>query len=186
MSAVNADDTLVDAYLRALAFHYRLVEAELAATTFDEAIDEGADESGVGRETIRAMAEGADWWACESIEEAVAHEPVRAWGLLLAVIAREPNDAVLQAIAAGPLEDLMNEQDNEFFEHVVEEAKRNRRLARALSGTWIDSPAIRERIAPLLVPPFLPAYESGNWPNQAESISPRIAVAPNVRRRRRG
>src|SRR5687768_11475068 len=58
------------------------------------------------------------------------------WALILAVLAKDQSNRVLEDLSAGPLEDLLADHGEEVIDRVEREAKLNPDFARLLGGVW--------------------------------------------------
>jgi hypothetical protein len=89
-------------------------------------------------------------WADEELSRLVRTEPDTALEIIRAVISEAPNNAVLAAVAAGPLEDLLFYHGEVVIELVERFAAHDERFRKALSGVWGEnrmSPGIQARVA---------------------------------------
>ena len=85
--------------------------------------------------------------AWEEVDELVRSDGDVGWKLVLQLINAAPDDGVLAAVAAGPLEDLLARMRDEQFDRVEVEARRSPKFRRCLTGVWGLAPRIRERLA---------------------------------------
>lgn len=83
--------------------------------------------------------EDANWWAIRKFDEAADLEPELCWTAILAVLRKSPNDNVVAAIGAGPLEDLIQLHGPDFVEVIAAEAEHNPSLGAALQKVWLES-----------------------------------------------
>src|SRR3954468_24780931 len=74
-------------------------------------------------------------WSYEVMRALISDAPEIAWPILLEIIDRAPEEA-LGYVAAGPLEDLINEHGFEIIDAIETEAGRNPRLRKTLVGVW--------------------------------------------------
>jgi len=58
------------------------------------------------------------------------------WQIILAVVASSPSDKVLGALAAGPLEDLVEYAGDQFIDRIEVEARRSPAFRALLGGVW--------------------------------------------------
>jgi hypothetical protein len=75
-------------------------------------------------------------WATELLVHLTEDEPEVAWGLILDLIERAPDDDALGWVAAGPLEDLLCHHGAELIDRVEALASADARFRRCLSGVW--------------------------------------------------
>jgi len=84
------------------------------------------------------------WWAVNRFWEA---DPEDCWLAILATLSREPPPTVSGALAAGPLEDLIDDHGPQFIERIETEARRNPAFRDLLLGVWKSStPEIWARV----------------------------------------
>lgn len=147
---------MLETYLRVLRTTSDSLEAE--ATARDE-----ADRLAILAKHDQAQLE--DWWAWETVERMVYEDPVTALSVLVRIIDATTSDEELAHVAAGHLEDLIQESGSELLDLLESEALRNPRLCKALSGIWLEDPPqqVKARVSRLLYPPYLPAYRAENW-----------------------
>jgi hypothetical protein len=73
--------------------------------------------------------------------------PEDTWQVILAVLSLGPSDEVIGILAAGPLEDLIQEHGPGFVERIETEARRNPVFRQLLGGVWrSSSPDIWARV----------------------------------------
>lgn len=69
------------------------------------------------------------------------------WKAILEVLALNPPENVLGVLAAGPLEDLIDECGEQFIERIEREAREHRVFRDLLRGVWKSgSPEIWQRV----------------------------------------
>jgi hypothetical protein len=74
-------------------------------------------------------------------------DPEDAWQIILAVLSLRPKDNVVGMLAAGPLEDLIDDNGAEFIERIEEEARKSPAFRHLLGGVWRSStPEIWARV----------------------------------------
>lgn len=90
-----------------------------------------------------------DWWAVERFMQPRTLEETEAgWLAILEVLAREPARQVLDALAAGPLEDLIHYWGPAFVDRIEEEAHSNDAFRALLDRVWESStPEVWTRVA---------------------------------------
>lgn len=82
-----------------------------------------------------------------------ANEPELAWPIILALVEAAPNHEAIAFVAAGPLEDLVQNYGDEFGDRIVERARDDAAFRSALRGVWgweRVSESLRTRIFELL------------------------------------
>jgi len=83
--------------------------------------------------------------AWKLVEESIRRDPDTGLGLVLELIDAAPDDFILATIAAGPLEDLLNDSPHILIERVAIEARRDpnskildcRRGPALIIATWL-------------------------------------------------
>ena len=81
------------------------------------------------------------WWA---VERFMPGPSTRApaedcWAAILEVLSRNPPEQVIAVLAAGPLEDLIDDHGPEFIERIETESRRNASFRKLLGGVWKSS-----------------------------------------------
>jgi uncharacterized protein DUF6869 len=87
--------------------------------------------------------------AWTAVDRVVATDSESGWQLVLKLIEAAPDDKVLAAIAAGPLEDLIFEWSPLLIDRIETHARRDPKFRRCLTGVWLSvelSPEISNRI----------------------------------------
>ena len=88
-----------------------------------------------------ATRDDALFWAVTAVNELVGKDPERAWNLTLRLIDKAPNPESLSYVAAGPLEDLLNDHGGAVIDRVELHARRDPKFRLALSDVWGTSNA---------------------------------------------
>jgi hypothetical protein len=87
----------------------------------------------------RLCAEADYWWAHETVSDAV-RDGTLPLDVLDALVGDPEGDSDYRAyIAAGPLEDLLNEHADMYADPFADRARVNGLWAEALGGVWLDS-----------------------------------------------
>lgn len=88
------------------------------------------------------------WWAIERfILPEHLQEAEDAWEAILEVLKRQPPAEVIGMLAAGPLEDLINDWGPTFIDRIETEARKNPAFHHLLGGVWKSStPEVWQRI----------------------------------------
>ena len=89
------------------------------------------------------------WWAVDRFMEVISDGTVAedCWLAILEVLRREPPQAVLDILAAGPLEDIIEHCGPEFIDRIEVEARRSPPFRSLLRGVWQSStPEIWARV----------------------------------------
>ena len=77
----------------------------------------------------------ANFWAFDAWFD--MQEDVDAvWWFVLAVVAKDQSNRVMEQTAAGPLENLLADHGEKVIDRVEREAKSNPNFARLLGGVW--------------------------------------------------
>ena len=84
---------------------------------------------------------------CEYVDDLVTRDPEAGWLMILDLIAAAPDDRVLAAIAAGPLEDLAKRSPELFVDRIEIQARRDAKFRRCFTGVWGTPPVIQKRLA---------------------------------------
>jgi hypothetical protein len=79
------------------------------------------------------------FWAFEEMCDVVAMEPDRALQLILMILSKDDSVPVVQILAAGPLEDLLDTHGDAMIGKIEEEARTNPKFAFLLGGVWPSS-----------------------------------------------
>lgn len=79
-----------------------------------------------------------NWWAIEAMFEIPFEQPELAWELILRIHAATDSEEVRTMLAAGPIEDLMEQHGAEFIERVETFARRDPLFRRLLAGVWLS------------------------------------------------
>ena len=88
------------------------------------------------------------WWAVQKFMPGTDRAPPDdCWAVILEVLSRNPPDKVISVLAAGPLEDLIDDHGPEFIERIEIESRRNPSFRNLLGGVWQSStPDIWSRV----------------------------------------
>ena len=76
------------------------------------------------------------FWTFEKFDELNSKNPRACWDALLELLNRMPQDEIEGMMAAGILEDFIENHGEEFVDIIVDEAKRNSRLSALLGGVY--------------------------------------------------
>jgi hypothetical protein len=81
------------------------------------------------------------WWAVEKFMMPATDSvtPEDCWAGILEVLARDPPESVKGILAAGALEDLIDQHGPKFIERIEAESKRNPAFRHLLGGVWESS-----------------------------------------------
>lgn len=88
------------------------------------------------RTPIDAPRSGALFWTFDLLADAAEKDPELCWRLIEAVVARDSDEQVLAALAAGPMEDLLARHGPAFIERVESRAAQNPLFRHLLAGVW--------------------------------------------------
>lgn len=75
-------------------------------------------------------------WVEDFEYEATHEKPENGLKMILEILAHNPNDRVIEVLAAGPLEDLLAYHGETIIEKIEEEAESNKSFANLLGGVW--------------------------------------------------
>lgn len=95
------------------------------------------------REQLRAADREADengFWAWEAVYSLVHDAPEDGWRMIQRLVELAPDDFVLACVAAGPLEDLLGRHPYVFIDRVEQQARRDAKFRRCVSGVWGSLP----------------------------------------------
>jgi len=87
------------------------------------------------RTPLEAPRSEALFWTFDLWIDAAENDPELCWRLILAVLAKDPDEHVIAALAAGPMEDLLTKHGPDFIAR-VEDAATNPRVRQMLAGVW--------------------------------------------------
>ncbi len=77
------------------------------------------------------------WWSIERFMNMYEQQEAEdAWTTILEILARKPSAQVLGILAAGPLEDLIEEWGTLFIERIELESRQNPEFRHLLGGVW--------------------------------------------------
>ena len=79
------------------------------------------------------------FWPIMKFFDLSLDHPEMCWTAILVILSREPSDKVLGILAAGPLEDLIEDHGPEYIEKIEAEAKANPAFKHLLGGVWESS-----------------------------------------------
>jgi len=88
-------------------------------------------------------------WATELMVHLTEDEPDVAWGLVLGLVDRAPDDDALGWVAAGPLQDLLCRHGIDLIDRVEAKAESDPRFKKCLAGVWGSSgmePSVYQRV----------------------------------------
>lgn len=96
------------------------------------------------------------WWAAERFMlPGTSASAEDCWSAILAILDKAPPDSIIGALAAGPLEDLIQYAGPQFIDRIELEARRNPAFRHLLGGVWESStPDVWTRVS---------AARSGAW-----------------------
>lgn len=79
-----------------------------------------------------------NFWAHEELAGLCEDKPQDAWEVIIALVDAATSEPLLEAIGAGPLQELMAMHGAEFISRVEQEAAASARFRRAMAGAWLD------------------------------------------------
>jgi hypothetical protein len=82
------------------------------------------------------------WWAVDRFMDMKTREEAEAeWRAILGIFHRQPPQQVLDVLAAGPLEDLINSWGPDFIDRIEQTAWDDAQFRNLLTGVWESSSA---------------------------------------------
>ena len=75
----------------------------------------------------------------ETLREQVAEQPEEAWASILQLVESSEEQELLEAIGAGPLEDILREHAETFVDRVEAESVANSRFKVAVCNVWLPN-----------------------------------------------
>ena len=63
-------------------------------------------------------------------------KPELCWTFIINVLYREPSQKVIGALAAGPLDDLIEDHGDQFIDRIEDEARQDPAFRHLLGGVW--------------------------------------------------
>ncbi len=78
------------------------------------------------------------WWAYSTVDNLVSENTNETWPLILRVIALADTDELIEAIGAGPLENLLSKHGPVLLARVQDESARSPKLRAALGHVWLS------------------------------------------------
>lgn len=77
-----------------------------------------------------------DFWAYERLGELTSDEPETAWQLIITILRRDPSDAIIANLAAGPMEDLLGAHGDRFIQRVEDLAMEDSLFHKLVGVIW--------------------------------------------------
>lgn len=77
-----------------------------------------------------------DEWVLCKISDILDDKPEILWEIILKILAKKPENSVLEVLAAGPLEELLAKYGYEYIARVEAETMKNREFKHLLGGVW--------------------------------------------------
>jgi len=77
-------------------------------------------------------------WAVDELVDLAFHQPNTLWELILRILEIDRSEKVVEAIGAGPLEDLMVQHGEAFIERVAQLAAVSPTFKATMRHTWIE------------------------------------------------
>ncbi len=78
----------------------------------------------------------ANFWAFEKFWDISEEDSNLLWDLILRVLNCNQTASILEALSAGPLEDLLAKHGSQVIDRVEIEARRNPQFSSLLGGVW--------------------------------------------------
>lgn len=76
------------------------------------------------------------WWAIKKFMDLGESNPEACWLAVLGIVQQMPSEKVLSVLAAGPLEDLIDDHGPQFIDRIENEARRNSVFRTMLRNVW--------------------------------------------------
>jgi len=87
------------------------------------------------------------YWAIERFVDLEAEFPEICWVAILTIVAKNPSQRILDNLASGPMEELLELHGAEFIDRIEKEARANPSFQNLLQSVWeITNKALWERI----------------------------------------
>lgn len=77
-----------------------------------------------------------NFWAYEKLSELTRNDPEIAWKLIIMIFQRDPCEAILANLAAGPLEDMLGEHGANFIQRIEDLAHEDVLFRKMLGCIW--------------------------------------------------
>lgn len=91
-----------------------------------------------------------EWfWAWELVQETIQRDPSEALEIVVALVETASNEADLDYVGAGPLEDLVRERGEVLIDQLDMLARRDPRFRRAVNAMWLSEEvpiSVRQRL----------------------------------------
>ncbi|GAA4360084.1 DUF6869 domain-containing protein [Kangiella marina] len=110
------------------------IELETIANDFIKYYEEAADTQTANLYNLSQSS--PYFWAEELIMDLTFESPDKLWPIILAIFAKKPPQSVIEVLAAGPLEDYLATNNEEFIVNVENRAKEDPKFASLLGGVW--------------------------------------------------
>lgn len=92
-----------------------------------------------------------EWWPVRKFYDMNEDHPELCWHVILLILDKTDNENVLDMLAVGPLEDLIDSHGETFIDKIEAEASQNIKFLNALSKVWQSStPDVWRRIQVIL------------------------------------
>jgi hypothetical protein len=104
-----------------------------------EEIETWADAYIAYRSRDSASADDPLWWAVNdfmNMEQGGDVDPEDGWQAILLILQKQPPEEVIALLAAGPLEDLIEEFGDQFIGRIEIESRQNPSFRHLLGGVW--------------------------------------------------
>ena len=138
---------LVETYF---VYHFMAYDPEEVRRAAAQASETGVIELGEPRPESEPSA-----WAYSVVSDMIEDlQPADALELIMSLIEFAPDEDALGAVAAGPLEDFINDRGQEALDLIEWETIRSPKLREALAGVWLKEGPIADRVRRLADPPL--------------------------------
>lgn len=78
-------------------------------------------------------------WAVDKVIDLADQAPDELWQLILRILELDSSEKIINAVGAGPLEDLMAKHGESFIVKVEEQASKSEVFKQTMRSVWLDS-----------------------------------------------
>jgi hypothetical protein len=87
------------------------------------------------------------WWGHQKFFELEFEDPESIWAAISKIVENTSDERIIGKLAAGPLEDLIENHGPSWIERIESEARRNPKFRHLLGGVWESStPEVWSRV----------------------------------------
>jgi len=77
-------------------------------------------------------------WAADELINMADSDPKELWYLILEILHLDSSEKIIKSVGAGPLEDLIVEDDKNYIEKIEIEASKSDSFRSAMRYVWLD------------------------------------------------